>query len=177
MAFTAFDKALLAFLRDLRKNNNRDWFQQSKARYEESVREPMLAFIEAMAPKLARISPHIVADARKVGGSLFRINRDTRFSKDKRPYKENVAAQFRHAEGKNVRAPGFYIHIDPDEVRLGTGIWQPETPAVAKIREAIDRDGGAWKKATRGKAFKDRYGELAGDSLKRPPRGFGSPSR
>lgn len=172
MAFTAFDKDLLAFLRDLRENNNRAWFQRNKDRYEESVREPMLAFIEVIGPKLATISPHIVADPRKVGGSLFRINRDTRFSSDKRPYKENVAAQFRHAAGKNVHAPGFYIHIDPGEVRLGTGIWQPETQALAKIREAIDRDGSAWKQATRGKAFRDCYGELAGDSLKRAPRGF-----
>ncbi|MCH7945702.1 MAG: TIGR02453 family protein, partial [Armatimonadetes bacterium] len=107
---------LLKFLSDLKKNNNRQWFQKNKDRYESDVREPLLKFIEAFEPRLHKISPHFIADARKTGGSLFRIYRDTRFSHDKRPYKTHAGVQFRHERAKDVHAPGFYLHIEPKQV-------------------------------------------------------------
>ena len=170
--FDGLGKGLVAFLRDLEKNNKREWFQKNKERYQECVQEPMLAFIRALAPKLERFAPHIVASDSKTGGSLMRIHRDVRFSKDKRPYNTHVSAQFRHERGKNVHAPGFYVRIDPKEVWLGTGIWQPDTPAVTKIRKRIAAKPAEWKKARDGKTFKTAFGELGGESLKRPPRGF-----
>ena len=99
--------ALFDFLRDLRENNDREWFQANKGRYLAEVRDPMLDFIGAFAAPLAEISPHFVADPRPNGGSLFRIYRDTRFSRDKTPYKTNAGAHFRHAAGKDAHAPGF----------------------------------------------------------------------
>ena len=92
--------ALFDFLRDLRDNNDREWFAANKGRYLAEVRDPMLDFIGAFAAPLAEISPHFVADPRPNGGSLFRIYRDTRFSRDKTPYKTNAGAHFRHAAGK-----------------------------------------------------------------------------
>jgi uncharacterized protein (TIGR02453 family) len=165
----SFGPELLSFLTDLRANNNREWFAANKDRYEEDLVEPALAFINAFAPRLEKISPHFRADARPSGGSLFRIYRDTRFSKDKTPYKTNLGIHFRHERSKNAYAPGFYLHIGPDEVFAGGGIWHPDTEAATRIREAIVADPDRWKRATRGRAFASRL-ELGGDSLKRVPR-------
>ncbi len=170
--FEGLGKGLVAFLRDLERNNKREWFQKNKARYQECVQEPMLAFIRALAPKLEGFAPHIVASDSKTGGSLMRIHRDVRFSKDKRPYNTHASAQFRHERGKAGPAPGFYVRIDTKEVWLGTGIWQPDTPAVTKIRKRIESKPAEWKKARDAKAFKTAFKELGGESLKRPPRGF-----
>jgi len=169
--FPGFPLGLLHFLNDLSKHNQRTWFQENKARYEQELLAPSLAFIEAMAGPLQKISPHFLAAPKRVGGSLMRIYRDVRFSKDKRPYKTNVGIQFRHAAGRDVHAPGFYFHIDTEEVFLGAGMWHPESKALARIRRAIVKDSASWKRVKGGKAFLDRY-ELAGESLKRPPRGF-----
>ena len=106
-AAPAIPPALFAFLRELRENNDRAWFQANRGRYIAEVRGPMLDFIAAFAEPLAEISPHFRADPRANGGSLFRIYRDTRFSRDKTPYKTNVGAHFRHAAGKDAHAPGF----------------------------------------------------------------------
>lgn len=169
--FTGFPAETLKFLARLKRNNNRDWFNKHKADYESYFVEPSLAFIEAMAVPLKKISECFVAVPRKTGGSLMRIYRDTRFSKEKIPYKTNIGIHFRHTQGKDVHAPGYYVHIEPDDVFLGVGIWRPESKALAEIRRLIDEEPAVWKRASAGKAFRDRY-ELAGDSLKRPPRGY-----
>ncbi|MGA9598143.1 MAG: DUF2461 domain-containing protein [Acidimicrobiia bacterium] len=166
-----FTPRLFAFFRDLAKNNNREWFKENQDVYESYVREPALDFINDFAGPLAGISSHFVVDSRKVGGSLFRIQRDTRFAKDKTPYKPNTGMQFRHRAGKDVHAPGFYIHLQPGECFVGAGLWHPETAAAYAIREKIDEDRAAWKRATRSKRFTERLA-LGGDSLSRPPRGF-----
>ena len=107
---------LFEFLLDLRANNDREWFAENKRRYEQHVKEPLLAFIEDLEPHLHSVSEHFVADTRANGGSMFRIYRDVRFSKDKSPYKTQAAVQFRHEAGKSVHAPGFYLHLEPDQV-------------------------------------------------------------
>jgi uncharacterized protein (TIGR02453 family) len=163
-----FGPELFSFLEDLRANNNREWFTANKHRYEEHLLEPALSFIDAFAPRLAKISPHFRADARPSGGSLFRIYRDTRFSKDKSPYKTNVGIHFRHERAKDAHAPGYYLHIGPGEVFAGGGLWHPSTDAATRIREAIAADPQRWKRATRTGAFAKRM-ELGGDSLKRAP--------
>jgi len=117
------------------------------------------------------LSPHFLAVPRKVGGSLMRIHRDVRFGKDKRPYKTNVGIQFRHEQGKDVHAPGFYLHVEPNECFVGVGIWRPDATALAKIRDRICEHGKAWTEAINEKPFK-RHFDLAGDSLVRPPRGY-----
>ena len=163
-----FSHELFEFLAELRQNNDRQWFGANKRRYEEQLLEPALDFIEAFAPRLAKISPYFRADPRPSGGSLFRIYRDTRFSKDKSPYKTNVGIHFRHERAKDVHAPGYYLHIGPGEVFAGGGIWHPDTEAATRIREAIVADPQGWKRATRQGAFAKRLG-LGGDSLKRVP--------
>jgi uncharacterized protein (TIGR02453 family) len=163
-----FGPELFSFLRDLRANNDREWFAANRDRYEEQLLEPALAFIDAFAGPLAKISPHFRADARPSGGSLFRIHRDTRFSKDKSPYKTNVGIHFRHERAKDAHAPGYYLHIGPDEAFAGGGIWHPDTAGATRIREAIVADPKGWTTATRTGAFAKRL-ELGGDSLKRVP--------
>jgi uncharacterized protein (TIGR02453 family) len=103
---------------------------------------------------------------------MFRIYRDTRFSNDKTPYKEHIACHFRHMAGKNAHAPGFYVHLEPGQVFFGGGIWHADNPVLNQIRQAIVDDPEGWKAATRKKSFRDRFGGLEGDSLKRPPQGF-----
>jgi uncharacterized protein (TIGR02453 family) len=166
-----FTVATFEFLTDLASNNDRTWFQKNKRRYEDHIKAPALRFISDFVGPLEKISEHFRADARPVGGSLFRIHRDTRFSNDKSPYKTQTGIHFRHEASKDAHAPGFYLHIAPDEVFLGGGIWHPDGPTLGRIREAIADDPQAWRKAVGGKAFKGRF-ELEGDSLSRPPRGF-----
>ena len=166
-----FGPGLLAFLRDLDGNNTRTWFEQNKHRYEAEVREPALAFIRLMGPRIQKISKHLVASDKKVGGSLMRIHRDVRFSRDKRPYKTNVGIQFRHIAGKDVHAPGWYVHLEPGQCFLGAGIWHPDADSLRAIRSAIDSGPKNWKRVSTGKEFRSIW-EPAGDSLKRPPRGY-----
>jgi uncharacterized protein (TIGR02453 family) len=172
-SFPGFPEDLVKFLRELSRHNNRTWFEANRDRYETSVRSPALEFIAAMAGPLKKISPNFLAVPKKVGGSLMRIHRDVRFSKDKKPYKTNVGIQFRHAAGKDVHAPGFYFHVDPHEVFIGVGIWHPDSDALLRIREAIDENPAAWKKAKGNKTFVEKF-TLGGESLKRPPQGFGA---
>lgn len=166
-----FAPALFTWLRQLKKNNNREWFNRNKDRYLETVRDPLLRFIADVGPRLEKISPHFLADPRPTGGSMFRIYRDTRFSKDKSPYKTHAAAQFRHQAGKDVHAPGFYLHMEPGETFIGAGIWHPDSKALTGIRELMVEDPAGWKKSISGTSFKSGFA-LGGESLKRPPRGF-----
>lgn len=170
-ARTYFSPDLFAFLRALARNNNREWFHANKERYERVVRDPMLRFIADLEPHLRSVSPHFVADAKPVGGSMFRIYRDTRFARDKRPYKTVASAQFRHEQGRDVHAPGFYLHLEPGNVFAGVGLWRPEAAALKSIRDAIVDDPRGWKRAVGGKTFSAVYA-LEGDVLTRPPRGY-----
>lgn len=169
--FEGFPDGTLPFLQALKANNNKAWFNDNKDRYEALVREPALAFIESVGPGLAEISPHFRAIPKKVGGSLMRVYRDTRFAKDKTPYKTNIGIQFRHELGKDVHAPGFYVHIEPEGCFVGAGIWHPESKVLNDIRTFIDDNPAAWKKAIQRGTFAKQF-QLEGDSLKRPPRGF-----
>ena len=166
-----FGPEAFAFLRALGENNNREWFQANKKRFERDARDPMLRFIAEFAPHLEKISARFVADARTNGGSLFRIYRDVRFSKDKRPYKTNIGAHFRHQAAKDAHAPGFYLHLEAGAVFAGSGIWHPDAPALTKIRDAIVADPKRWRRVTSAKAL-GTGGALGGESLKRPPRGY-----
>ncbi|HJW72607.1 MAG TPA: TIGR02453 family protein [Geothrix sp.] len=162
-----FTPALFGFLSDLAAHNDRAWFQENRERFEAEVREPMQAFILAFAEPLRTLSPHFLADARPSGGSLFRIFRDTRFSKDKSPYKTNVGAQFRHRDcARDVHSPGFYLHLEPGGCFMSAGLWHPDPESLRKVRERLVSHGREWKDLrTRGLA-------VAGEALKRVPPGF-----
>ncbi|MDQ6956658.1 MAG: DUF2461 domain-containing protein [Mariprofundaceae bacterium] len=166
-----FSEDTFTFLRRLGENNNRDWFNAHKDEYEQMVREPALAFIRAMQPELARFAPHFVAVDKKVGGSLMRVYRDVRFGKNKQPYKTNIGIQFRHEVGKDVHAPGFYLHIEAHEVFVGAGIWHPDSETLKKIRTYIDAHPTRWNDAMNDVGFNKAF-QMGGDSLKRAPKGY-----
>ncbi len=169
--YAGFRPETLKFLNDLKKNNNRDWFNENKPRYEEQVLDVALHFIQSMQDPLKDIAPHFTAVPKRMGGSLMRVYRDTRFSKNKLPYKTNIGIQFRHEQAKNAHSPGYYVHIDPDDVFLGAGMWMPESEPLLGIRQRIADKPQEWQRAKRDKAFA-RHFKLGGASLTRPPRGF-----
>ncbi len=166
-----FTPGTFAFLRELACNNDREWFQRHRDLYEERVREPALRFILDFAPRLKAISPHFRADPRPSGGSLFRLHRDVRFSKDKSPFKTHTGIQFRHDGGRDAHAPGFYLHLEPGGCFMAAGSWRPDGPALRKMRERLLEDPDGWKKAVGGRAFR-RHMTLQGDRLARVPAGF-----
>ncbi len=168
-----FEPSLFEFLTALRLNNHREWFQAHKAHYEAVVRDPMRRFITDFGPHLRTLSDRFVADPRANGGSMFRIYRDVRFSKDKSPYKTNVGVQFRHQASRDAHAPGFYLHLEPDLVFAGAGVWHPGSEALARIRDAIVEYPQQWRRVTSSQALR-AVGSLGlgGDSLKRPPQGY-----
>jgi uncharacterized protein (TIGR02453 family) len=170
--FHGFPKDFFAFFRELKANNERAWFEANKLRFRENVQAPMSEFIAALAPHLAKVSKEFVADPRPNGGSMFRIYRDVRFARDKRPYKEHAACQFRHRFGRDVHAPGFYVHIAPDEVFYGGGLWMPDADALLKVRERIATKPNLWRKVVADKNFIRVFGGIEGEQLSRPPRGF-----
>jgi uncharacterized protein (TIGR02453 family) len=171
MASSHFSQATFDFLEELAANNRKDWFEANKARYRGEVQEPALRFIADFGAPLSRISRHLRADPRPVGGSLFRIHRDTRFSRNKSPYKTHVGIQFRHDAGKDAHAPGYYIHLEPGNVFVAAGIWHPDSATLKRLRDGLVEDPAGWKRAARGKTFTARF-ELAGDSLTRAPAGY-----
>jgi uncharacterized protein (TIGR02453 family) len=163
------------YLRSLARHNNRAWFLANKPRYEEHLRQPYLRLIADLAEPLRKISRNYVADPKPVGGSLFRIHRDTRFSKDKAPYKEWAGAQFFHAATRTaprtdsgfgrLDAPVFYLHLQPGECFAGGGLWHPQPDTLKKLRGYIVNNPRGWRAARRGL-------ELGGETLARPPRGI-----
>lgn len=161
-----FSPEFFRFLKALARNNNREWFAKNKPRYEKFVFNPSLRFIKDAGDKLKTVSPYLVADPRPFGGSLFRIYRDIRFSKDKSPYKTNVAMEFWHKRGKKVQRAGLYLHLAPKHSFAGAGVWHPDPLTLNKVREAIASRPETWKKV------KESGLKIEGDSLKRPPSGF-----
>ena len=171
MSSAIIPTSLFAFLRKLKKNNDRDWFAEHKDQYVRNVRDPAVELVARLQKPLSRCAPMLLVVPKAHNGSVMRIYRDTRFGKDKQPYKTNVGISFRHQAGKDVHAPGIYIHLDPDECFVGAGTWRPESKVLASIRAAIDAEPKAWKRARDNKAFCEHF-QLAGESLKTSPRDF-----
>jgi uncharacterized protein (TIGR02453 family) len=166
MAQAYFNRRLFTFLEQLRRNNRRNWFLKHKPEFEELARQPGLRFITDVQLRLRDISPWLVADPKPNGGSLFRVYRDVRFSKDKTPYKTHVGMNFWHASASEaVHGPGLYLHLDPKGSFLAGGIWRPDPRSLARIRDAIAWKQEEWQAARRGLT-------LGGDTLTRPPRGY-----
>ncbi|MDF0532765.1 DUF2461 domain-containing protein [Shewanella yunxiaonensis] len=165
-----FTQSCFDFLAALQLNNDRDWFKANQHQYETVVRTPALQFIEQMQPHILALSPRLTAVAKKVGGSLMRPQRDTRFSHDKAPYKSNVGIQFRHFQGKDVHAPGLYVHLANDGCFIAAGIWHPESPVLNNIRQCIDDNPNGYQKALA--ALNNAGFYMDGDSLQRPPKGY-----
>ncbi len=166
MAKAYFTPELFQFLRQLKRNNKRDWFMKNRERYEMVARQPCLRFLTDFQFRLREISPWIKVDPKPHGGSLMRIYRDVRFSANQSPYKTNLGMHFPHAGSKeDVHGASFFLQLEPGECFLAGGCWRPDTRSLARIRDAIAWKGPEWKKATRGV-------ELGGEVLSRPPRGY-----
>lgn len=160
--------ALIEFLDGLRRNNNRPWFVWNKPAYD-ILRQEFEALVGDLAARVAAFDRDLGAvDPKK---AMFRIYRDTRFSKDKTPYKTNMAAHFSHAKGKEGASPGLYLNLSPGDNAVGSGLWHPEPAPLEKLRKAIVSDSKAWGKVRDGSEFKSACGFI-GDALKRPPAGF-----
>lgn len=169
---TYFTDKTFRFLQSLARNNERAWFHAHKPDYEAHVRTPLQRLVTDIQPALAEVSLHFRADPRTVGGSLYRIQRDTRFANDKRPYKTWQGARLFHARRKELASPLYYLHIQPGECFVGAGIWRPESPTLRRIRQFIVDNPAAWKAAAHAPAFRRRYALDDEDMLVRPPRGF-----
>ena len=169
--FMGFSADLPGYLAALSAHNNREWFKANQARYEETVREPARALVRALSGPLAELSVHLIADDRKVGGSLMRVQRDTRFSKDKTPYKTNVGIQLRHGAGKDAHAPAVYVHLELGDGFVGFGLWQPPPDELARIRRFIVENWDRYSAIVEAPAMKQHFTQH-GDSLKRVPAGF-----
>ncbi len=172
MKYTSFfTPDTLKYLGRLEKNNQRAWFNEHKTEYETHVREPALRFITAMAEHLPRLSKHFVASPKKTGGSLMRVYRDVRYTRDKAPYKTNIGIHFRHELAKDVHAPGYYVHIEKDSAFLGVGIWRPEAAVLKAVRASIDENPRTWRALRDDRAFTASF-HFVGESLKTSPRDF-----
>lgn len=171
MPQTYFSPATFRFLRSLARNNNRTWFKAHQADYETHVRGPFLQLIADLQGPVAKLSRHYRADPRKVGGSMFRPQRDTRFSHDKQPYKTFAGGRVFHERRREIAAPSFYLEIAPGGCFVGAGLWHPENHTLRNIRSFIADNPVAWKRAAHSAAFRANY-EFWGESLSRAPQGF-----
>ena len=164
---TYFTPAVFAFLRQLKSHNEREWFLANRERFVSDIEAPMLRFITDLAPHLRKISPAIVVDPRRSGGSMYRIYRDTRFAADKSPYKTHIAAHFAHERKKQAPSvTGFYLHLEPGDCMGGGGIYHPDSPTLARIRLGIVQQSRGWR------AVKQATPNLEGERLARSPAGF-----
>ena len=162
-------KEALGFLADLEARNDRKWFDANRARCDAELVEPCRALVRRLTADLGAVFPAITGSDAKVGGSLTRLNRDTRFSKDKRPYHSHVGMHFWHREGRKMEVPGFFLRVAPGEILLGTGLHGPEPGPLEAIRRALDADRKGWERASRDPAFVRLWGGLEGEALKRVP--------
>ena len=161
----------IQFLTDLKQNNNRDWFQEHKPRYEEAKKEFEI-FIDALIAQISKFDPSIGHHEAK--NCIFRIYRDVRFSKDKSPYKTNLGAHITSAAKRSeihTRA-GYYIHIGPGESMLAGGAYLPQGDWLKAIRKEIDYNADALKKIIENDPFKRFFGTIEGEKLKKAPKGY-----
>jgi uncharacterized protein (TIGR02453 family) len=164
-----FPAETLRFLRALKRNNRREWFNAHRDDYESYVRQPMTAIVERLAVDLRRFAPELVASPKV---SIYRIYRDTRFSENKTPYKTHVAAVFPTRGLPKHEGAGAYFHVSPDEVWIGGGMYMPQPPQLVAVREHIAGHVTQLRAIVESPRFRKHVGPLEGDKLKRVPRGF-----
>ena len=169
---TYFDDKTFRFLRGIARHNERSWFLDHKDQYEAHVRGPFLRLLTDLQPGLTAVSSHFRSDPKPAGGSLFRFHRDTRFSRDKAPYKLWQGARLFHARSREVAAPSFYLHLEPGACFVGAGLWHPEPDTQRRVRQFIFDNPGSWETAAHAPVFRKRYDLESEDTLVRPPRGF-----
>jgi uncharacterized protein (TIGR02453 family) len=167
--FPGFPPEAIAFFHGLARNNRREWFQPRKQIFEEQVKQPMLALVEAVNAALMSIAPQFVTEP---GKAVYRIYRDTRFSKDKTPYKTHLAASF-HPRGPGAPSDaGYYFSISHKEVAIGGGVYMPEPSELLAIRGHIAGQHQEFRRILRARQVRQLFGEMQGEQLSRVPKGF-----
>lgn len=174
--FSGFPKATIQFLEGIAAHNEKSWFDANRALYDAGYVEPAKAFVAEIGPRLKAISPEVQFDP-KINGSLSRINRDIRFSKDKRPYKSHLAMFFWHGDKRSWELPGFYVHIGNDGVFLGTGMYAFDKDRLDSFRQSVihPRSGNALIAAVAEVKAKGDY-SIGQKTRKLMPRGFEAPA-
>ena len=167
--FKGFSPQALQFFTGLKRHNNRPWFQARKDTYEKAVKEPMVEMILMVGEALRRFAPEMVADPRS---SLYRIYRDTRFSRDKTPYKTQAAAIFPVRGLPKHAGPGLYFHFSTEEVLIGGGIYMPGPKVLRAVREEIAASPRRFLSILEERRFRTAFGKLEGEALQSMPRGF-----
>jgi uncharacterized protein (TIGR02453 family) len=169
--FKGFPKEFITFFENLKQNNSKDWFEKHRKDYEELVLHPAREFVEEMGKKLRRIAPAVHAIP-KINQSLFKINRDVRFSKDKSPYKTTMGIWFWEGSRKRMECSGFYFHLEDKRLLIGTGIYMFPKELIASYRQAVvdKRLGPKLKRAV--KNIVDKGYSVGGKHYKKVPRGF-----
>jgi uncharacterized protein (TIGR02453 family) len=178
-AFSRFRPEALTFLKGLKRNNAKPWFEERRPVYERAIREPFKLLAEELDVRFAALAPEFVAPPRR---ALFRIHRDVRFSRDKSPYKTHAALWVFHRDaGRGVGrdahgGAGFYFHLEPGASLAAGGFWMPPRPLLSVLRERIAEDPRAFTRLVEAPAFRRRFGGLSDDEpgvrLTRVPRGF-----
>ncbi len=169
MTFSGFSAEVLRFFRQLKRNNNREWFLAHKEIYEKEVKAPMVELVLALGAELQKFAPEMVTDPKR---AIYRIYRDIRFSHDKTPYKTHIAAIFaprgipKHAGG------GFYFHVSPQELLIAGGVYMPGPKELLEIRNHISIHRARLRKIIEDRQFKKHFGALDGEKLSRIPKGF-----
>jgi uncharacterized protein (TIGR02453 family) len=167
--FPGFSKDFAAFFRGLARNNHREWFLPRKPVFEEKVKEPMRQLVEALNAEFRRFAPLHVTDPDK---SIYRIYRDTRFSKDKKPYKEHLAAYFpRQGMGRDSAA-GYYLAVSHKSLAVAGGVYMPMPDVLRTLRNHIAERPAEFRRLVESKTLRKLFGEIHGDQLSRVPKGF-----
>jgi uncharacterized protein (TIGR02453 family) len=167
--FDGFPEDALRFFRQLKRNNNREWFERNKPRYLESVRAPMESLLAGLGQKIRSFDANIPVEPKK---AIYRIYRDIRFSKDKTPYKTQIAASFSYRGKERKTDAGFYFHLNDTAVGIGGGMYMPDADQLKSVRKAIALDAKPLIAALSGKKFIRLFGGLQGDMLARVPKGY-----
>ncbi len=157
----------LDFLKDLAQNNNREWYHDNKKRYEKELKKPFENLVTAAIAEVQKVDPEVEIPARK---AIFRIYRDTRFSKDKTPYKTHVSAIIGPGGTKNKMYPGFYLHVEPGMLMLGGGAYFLDTQSLYQVREFIMQNKDRFNQLITDPTFVAKYETLRGEQNKRLPK-------
>lgn len=168
-AFAGFPPESIQFLRSLKRNNRREWFQPRKHLYEQHVKAPMLELVEALNGELKKFAPEYVTEPKK---AIFRIYRDTRFSADKTPYKTHIAASFSRRGAERLGTGGFYFSISHETVEIAAGLWHPDRDVTLLVRNHIAGTHQELRRIFASKKSRKLVGDLQGDALSRSPKGF-----
>jgi uncharacterized protein (TIGR02453 family) len=168
-AFPGFPKEGIQFFRSLMRNNRREWFQPRKQIFEDKLKQPMRELVMELNREMARFAPEYVTDPEK---AIYRIYRDTRFSKDKTPYKDHIAASFHRRSAVAHGDAGFYFSVSHKEVAVGGGVYMPSPETLQAIRQHLAAHHAEFRKLIRGKAVRELFGEMQGSQLTRVPKGF-----